>query len=548
MKQQKNWMLKQFYKDNIWQFAALCIVIVIGAMCRVGAATLVQPIMDIIQESPIKGIAPLIPLVGISALLMLLFYAFRSSIETFCEYLGQKLSVRTRSSIMDNLAKIPYRKYEGYETGEIQSIIRNDVDEGGYLIESIFARMVLNGVLMLLTSGYMIYLNPWVGVTVTVVMIVMGVVNTLVLKRFKKHQAAVRQSVADLSSIVENTCKGIDTVKSYAAQEYILKFFTAQKKRYNKSVMSANKVDATREMIYESLNYALTFGTMIVLGTVGVASGMSLSEIVVFMTLMHDIMMPIMVILRYTRQVASSNVSWGRVLNLLDESAYYDKSEDTVLPYESIDELEIGDISYKYDDDRQILDSFGIHLKKGNLHVLKGESGCGKTTFLKVMVGLYDALGGRFTVNGMDADKQRLFRSQVFVSTNSPLFTMSIYDNITLGNTQITPQMCMDLAAELGIAEWIESLPDGLDSIVSENSKNVSGGQQQMINNMRALLASAQVVILDEPTSALDKEREALFAKVVDRVKHEKILLITSHREDVIGYGDVVYECIAQGA
>jgi|GEM_PF-2386808 len=538
---QKNWVLTGFYKDNLRMLLALCVVIVICAMCRVGAATLVQPIMDIIQKSPIDGIAPLFPLVGISALLMLLFYTFRSAIETFCDYLGQKLSLRTRTGIMDYLAKVPYRTYESYETGEIQSILRNDVDSAGYLIECIFARMGLNGVLMLLTSGYMIYLNPWVGVAVTAVTILMGFINMLVLKRFKKYQSVVRQSIADLSSIVENSCKGMDTIKSYAAQDYILGFFGRQKKRYNKSMMSANKVDAMREVIYESMNYALTFATMIILGTVGMQNGMTLSEIVVFMTLMHDMMMPIMVILRYTRQVASSNVAWERVLKLMDESAYDDKSEDAVMPYEDIDELEIGGISYGYDDERQILDDFGIQLKKGNLHVLKGESGCGKTTFLKIMVGLYDAIGGKFAVNGTDADKMRLFRSQVFVSANSPLFTMSIYENITLGNTKITPQMCMELADELGVGEWIASLPDGLDTVVSENSKNVSGGQQQMINNMRALFADAQVVILDEPTSALDKEREARFAQVVERVKREKILLITSHREDVIGYGDMVY-------
>lgn len=546
MKKYKNTILKDFIIKNAWVLLLVLVIILLSNSCRVGAASLVQKIVDILAKSQTNGIGNLFLVVAVAAIIMIMFYVTRLAVQIICEYLSQKLAMQTRVRLFEHLAKIPFRLYEEYATGNIQSILRNDVSTATSIIYIIFARLVSNIMLIVFSAGFMISINAGVGIIVTLITLSLGFLNNKMLRTFKKYQIAERKSIGDLSAVVESSCRGMDTIKTYNAKEYILDFFKGQKERYNKSSFCSEKVDAARLSIYNFIQNICLYGSMLFLGYLGIRGDMSIGQVVVFITVLHDFMMPVEVTLRFVSRLVTAGVAWGRIYDLLNLEESSQQSKQSADAYESIGELELNNICYSYDGKKNILDNFFIKLKKGCLNVLMGRSGSGKSTFLKIMVGLYDSNDGEFKIDNKQANKDRLYKSSVYVSSNNPLFAMSIYDNIALGDNKITRQMCMDLAKELGIDEWINSLPDGLDTIVTENAKNISGGQQQIINNMRALLSDAAVIIIDEPDSALDKQKESLLYKVIDRVKYEKIVLITSHRTDVTKYSDNMYNLSRQ--
>jgi len=162
-------------------------------------------------------------------------------------------------------------------------------------------------------------------------------------------------------------------------------------------------------------------------------------------------------------------------------------------------------------------------------------------TLIKILLGLYDCEGAVYEINNKRRDDIANLRdAAAFAPAERNLFNLTLYDNLTFGDSTITREQIMALAIELDVAEWIGSLPNGLDTMLSEAAGNVSGGQSQMLNNMRVLLSSKDVMILDEPFSALDTEHEGLLAAVLNKRKDEKIFVVTSHRDG--GFLDSVRE------
>ena len=537
MKFRDNKLLKHFVWKNIWWVLLIFGLIVLANCCRVWAAARVETIVDMLSARS-QPLSVVLGFILLSALIMFAYYAGRYVYQMIGKYLTFKLATVTRVKLTEHLAKIPFRKYEEFVVGDVQSIIRNDVTAATEIM-GMMTMLVANLFLLLVTGGYMVYINPKAGIIVVSVSIVVSVINQLLLRIGKRYLAKMRDAIGDMSGVIETSVRGMDTVKTYGAQEYAQSFFMKHKRAYNKNSYRWAAFYAARETIVTIIRIGGMFTAMLYLGFMGIQGEMSLGQVFVFITLLRDFIMPLEVSLRYAVSIAVSSVSWGRIRKVLDlrQDPHVKQAE----PYPALDTAQVRNICFSYDGKQNILNDFSIHLQKGKSHVLRGESGCGKSTFLKIMTGLYEPDSGGFYVNDMPAEKPRFISSTVFVAANNPLFSMSLYDNITLGNVSVTKEQCMALADDLGIGEWIRSLPSGLDTMVTENGNNLSGGQRQMINNMRALLSDAAIVIFDEPTSTLDKEKEALFSAAVDRIKGQRLVLITSHRGDVISSCDQVF-------
>lgn len=532
-----NKLLKEFILKNTGWILLIFALLIIADLCRVWAAARVETIVDMLTART-EPLSYVMGFVLLSALIMFCYYTGRYVYQLLGEFLEAKLATHTRIKLAERLARISFRKYEEFATGDIQSIIRNDVTTASAVMHML-TMIAANLFLLFLTGGYMIYVNPKAGIIVVSISVAITLVNQFLLRLGKRYLRKMRDAIGDMTSVMETSLHGMDTVKTYAAQGYVKQFFMKHKQAFNKNSYRWAAFYAARDTIVTIVRVGGMFGAMLYLGFLGIQGEMSLGQVFVFITLLRDFTMPLLVSLRYTTRLAVAAVSWGRIRKVLDVPENPHAAE--AAPYPALDTAALKDICFSYDGKKKILDHFSLDLQKGRSHVLRGESGGGKSTLLKIMTGLYEPDMGMFLADGKQADKARFLNSTVFVASNNPLFSMSLYDNITLGDESITKEQCMQLADDLGIGDWIRLLPDGLDTQITENGGNLSGGQRQMINNMRALLARAAIVVFDEPTSALDKEKEALFSAAVDRLKRDRLVLITSHRGDVISSCDKVY-------
>lgn len=540
MRLRDNYLLKNFLRKNSWWIVLVLASILISNSFRVAAASCVQWIVNILENCRTNGLGPFFGIVALAAISMILFYVTRALIQYLCAYLAQKLCVETRVRLMSHLSRISFRQFEEKETGDMESVLRNDVQISADLLRRLLSGMVSNTVLVIFTAAYMISVNVMAGTTVTVVVFTLALVNKYILTFYRKYQVQEREAVGELTSVIENSYKGIDTVKTYHVRDYVLDLFRKRKDRYNTVTMQAEKADALRScLLYNAMHHICLYGSMVYLGCLGIAGQLNIGQVIVFVTLLRDFMMPVNNMVGYTAAIVRANAAWKRIYDVLQipADAPQAEAEQAHLP---VTRMHAEGLTYAYDGKTNVIDNMTLDLEKGKLHVLVGESGSGKTTLFKVLTGLYHADSLKLIVNGVPQDKEKVFGSIVYVPAHSPLFQMSIYENLTLGDTTITREQCLALAKELGLYDWICSLPDGIDSEILENAKNLSGGQQQMLCNMRALLSRAPVLILDEPAGALDKHRQALLEHVLDRMKHEKILLLSSHRMDMIEHCDCV--------
>ena len=542
MKRKGNYIYKEFLRNNKWSITGMVVLAILSSLGRIGGVSFVETIADTIQAGFPNGIWDFILIVLLASAIMFSFYVLRVVGGIVDSKICGRLRVETQVRVVKHLSKIPFLKYEKYSTGELQSIYRNDIDIASDMVGNVFSTILGSIFLLVLQAAFMISLNLVAGIIVVGFSVGLSVVNYYTTKLYKRFQSIERKTVGELTAVVEGVGHGMDTIKTYKARDYVMNSFLGIKRVYNKSTFNSQKVSSASEGIYNLVGEGFFLGVIIIIGMSSIQGNMSIGQILAFIAVYRDFTTPMRIVLASTRGYAREKIAWQRVYELLEVSEQdncADETDDGA--YDSVDTLDIQNIRFAYDENADILHDFSISLRKGQSHVLIGESGCGKTTFLKIMTGLYDAPYGAFLVDGEIADRERLFKSAVYVSSNNPLFTMSIYDNIALGNSGITREMCDKLARELGIGDWLDSLPDGLDTEISENAKNISGGQQQTINNMRALLSCSPVIILDEPNSALDKDKEARLSKAIARMKHDKIILITSHRTDMIEFCDVVF-------
>jgi len=484
----KNTILYKFVLKNPHWMLIVALGTVAAGWTRAVGASYVGRIIDQLVYGP----NVLMPIVIVGFVFMFFAYFLRWLTAVVCLYLTEKLSLEVRIKIITHLAKIPFISYEEYSSGNLQSIIRNDVDVASELLYNLFSRILNNVFLFLFSIYYMFLVDAATAAVVIAFIIGMGLINQYILSKLKKPQQEVRQSIGRLTDITENTFLGMDTVKTYSAKDYILSFFRQEKAVYNTNELKSAKIDAGRLTLYNLVNTLSIFLSLFYLGYMAIIGVISIGEVFMFIYLLKQIFVPVEVIFRWMSRIVTSNAAWTRIYTLLEESA----SETSQQHIDSA----LNNLSYT--------------LNKGQLNRLEGESGSGKTTLLKILLGLYPrdiSLSGGVS----------------FAPSDSQLFNISIYENIAIANDKITKELCISMAQKLGIADWINSLPEGLDTIINES--NLSGGQRQMINNMRALLTEQPVIIMDEPFSALDKDREKSLLTVINELCKDKIILITSH-------------------
>jgi len=524
----KNPIVAEYIRDNRkWVFLLLFITMSGGWIRGIGASW----VGKITNHIAADGADGLLPMCITGYFCISLFYAGRTSSAGISAYLAEKLSRETRIKIFRYLNRISFREYEQYGAGRLQSIMYNDVAAASELIYIIFAR-ILNNLFLFVFSVYHMFIAD---VKATIIVVVLAVsaalLNKMVLNYMQKPQQKIRSSIANLTELTESVFLSMDTIKILSAKQFVLHVFHKEKEIYNDNQMRSERIDAGRLMFYNLLDNLSFYISMIYLGHLAISGKMDLGTVFMFIYLIKQIFVPINTFFRCMSAIVKSNAAWARIYELLAIGG-----TEVVLHTgeQKIDNVIFESVNFNYGEHQNILNHVRVELHRNKINLLIGESGSGKSTLLKIISGLYPCPDAVCYCDGGRQQGGSLKGRSGFAPSDGRLFCMSIYDNIALGDLRITREMCTEVIEELGFGLWLQSLPAGLDTMVEEKARNFSGGQGQMIGNVRAILGRQPVLILDEPFSALDKEREQRLINKLRQMQNEKIILITSHRRDII--------------
>lgn len=521
----KNPILVRFVLDNPLWLLLITLANLLAGCTRTAGASYIQRIVDSLSSF---GASPRAfwTTAAIGAAIMFSAYVFRWIGAVGARYLAEKLSMHTRLLLAEHLQKIPFLHYEGFRTGDLQSILRNDTAEAANLIYNLSSRIMNNLFLFVFSVSYMASISLPLTAAVTAVILVSTGVNQRILSRLRGHLRASRTSLGALSTQVENAYTGMETIKAAWAKPYILSRFRAQRQDLNGHLYQAEAVNAGRLSLYNTVNHLTLFGAMLFLGYQGIAGTFSVGTAVAYIYLIKQILVPVEVIFRWMSRVISSGAAWERVYSVLRLPAEEPPEKKLSSGSENLGKAAVTNLNFSYEGAPPILKNLQLELARGRIEGIAGESGSGKTTLIKVLCGLYGSPDADYQVDGQPCEG--LYELAAAAAGEKQIFRLSVYENITLGDSRISREDCREMLKRLGFIDWIDALPNGIDTPISAGE--ASGGQQQAVSNARALLSRFPLIILDEPFAALDSEKERLLTEELLRQRQRRMLLLTSHR------------------
>lgn len=521
MNRHSYWLFVRKY----WYLAALALILnaVSGCFRSIGAVYL-QRITDALE---LGAQTALLAMILWGAFFQSTSYIFRWLGAIVPRYMGEKYARDARTRMILHLKEITYPVYENQSIGDLQSVIRNDSVQAGNWLYGMFSRILTNLCLFLSSVWVMARTDLRVTVCMIAGVSLSVAVNQQILNRLTVQHQGARETLGAMTGNLEKTFHGLETVKTFQAEEWVKEKFSETVRRYCRFQKKATLLSVLSSVWCTLLAKLCMYGPLAYLGMTALQGKMSIGAVVMYIYLAREVVTPIEMIFRWMSKLTCYQAALRRVEALLDLPGEQKKTTKKGIP-ESPQEICAEDLDYSYDGRTPVFSRFCLSLKKGQTVLLSGESGKGKTTLMKVLLGLYASPHGKYYADGVPVPD--LSPLTTYGSMDDSVFPMSIYENISLGNPRIDRETCKEIMGRLGFDPWIQSLSDGVDTQILPDQ--ISGGQRQAVVVSRALLAGKPLILLDEPFSALDEKKYRLFEAEFDRQKQEHMLLVTSHRMD----------------
>lgn len=478
---------------------------------------------------------------------MLIFYAASSVLSyilaTWMLYLSKRISVRLRDDVFDRLLSLPISYYDKHAIGDIISKISYDIDtlNAGLSndLVAIFSSVITVGGSLI----QMIRISPKLvlifAVTVPMSMVMTKKITGLTRPMFRKRS----KKLGELNAMSEELITGQKTLKAYHQEENTIA-------RY--AVMNKIAVDAYYEaeyygaMVGPCVNFMnnLSMTLVSVLGALMyLYHQISLGNISSFVLYSRKFSGPINEVANIMGDLQSALAAAERIFQLIDEAPETPDAPDAVVLEQVDGNVTLEDVSFGYVPERTILHHVDLDVKPGSQIAIVGPTGAGKTTLINLLMRFYDVDEGCIRVDGhaiTDVTRSSLRHQYAMVLQDTWLFQGTIYENIAYGKADATREDVERAAKMAGIHSYIMHLPQGYDTVLTDEGTNISKGQKQLMTIARAILLDARMLILDEATSNVDTRTEQRIQKAMTTLMEGKTCFIIAHRLSTIIHADKI--------
>ncbi|MBQ7655450.1 MAG: ABC transporter ATP-binding protein, partial [Clostridia bacterium] len=347
----------------------------------------------------------------------------------------------------------------------------------------------------------------------------------------------------ELNDFSEEMISGMKSLKAYHQEDNTLGNMDALNEEvvtaYYKSEYYSSMMGPSVNLINNlSMSLISVFGAILFMN-----GGITLGNISSFVQYSRRFSGPINEIANIYGELQSALAASDRVFALLDEPLEPADAEGA-LPLENVQgDVEMKDVSFSYEKGKTILKKLSFHARKGNMIAIVGPTGAGKTTLINLLMRFYDIDSGRLTVDGKPVDeitRDSLRRAYSMVLQDTWLFSGTIYDNIAYAKPDATREEVEEAAKAAKIHHYIMSLPDGYDTVITDDGANISKGQKQLLTIARAMLVNARMLILDEATSNVDTRTEVQIQQAMRRLMRDKTCFVVAHRLSTIRNADLI--------
>ena len=364
--------------------------------------------------------------------------------------------------------------------------------------------------------------------------------------RLKEKNRAVRRSVANINVDAENSIQGIREVKSFAQEDF-------QKSKFEKSNVVLKE---TREAMYKQMaSYHAGIGFMrdayylitVAGGAILIALGFAeVTDLLTFVLYVSVVLPPIDRLINFTEQLQQGIASFERFTEVMDIRPEIEDNKDAKPLEVKSATIKFSDVSVSYESrsGEKVTSHLDLTIPGGSRVALVGESGAGKTTIVSLLARFYERDKGSITIDGVDikdVTQESLHKAIGFVQQSVFLFDASIRENLRYGKSDATDEELWQALKVANLYEFVQSLPEGLDTEVGERGTRLSGGQKQRLSIARVFLKNPPILIFDEATSSLDTESEALIQDAFNNISKGKTSIVIAHRLSTIADCDKIF-------
>jgi subfamily B ATP-binding cassette protein MsbA len=394
---------------------------------------------------------------------------------------------------------------------------------------------------MILVILVMLYVDWRLSIIVFSILPVIIYATRLFQKSMKKAFEEVRIQVANLNSFVQERISGIKIVQLFNRQKIEYNNFVSINDKHKKAWLKTVWFNSIFFPIAE-ISSSVTIGLLVWYGGFDIISGgdISLGTIFLFIQMSQMLFRPLRQIADKFNSLQMGMVSAERIFEILEKESII-KDEGSFIPTQIMGSINIKQLIFSYTPGETVINEISVEIKSGEKVALVGATGAGKSTIINLISRFYEFDSGDIEIDGIsirDYDLKSLRNIVSVVLQEVFLFADSLYNNITLYNTQITRDMVIKASKEIGVHDFIESLPQGYDYNVKERGVMLSSGQRQLIAFLRAYITQPAILVLDEATSSVDSYSEEIIQLAIDKLTHGKTSIIIAHRLATIKNAD----------
>ncbi len=538
------------YRIKIWQ-ATICSIL--NKLFDLAPPVLIGAAVDVVvnqQDSFLArwGVENVVAQLWVLSLLSLIIWGLESAFEYAYELLwrnlAQTLQHDLRLDAYSHLQELELAYFEERSTGSLMSILNDDINQlerflnfGANEILQVVTTVILIG------SGFFI-LAPNVAWFAMLPMpfIIWG--SLLFQKLLAPRYAEVRERVSWLNGQLSNNLSGITTIKSFTAEDYEIGRITEQSEAYRQSNRRAIKLSSA---FVPLIRIAIFFGfiaTLLLGGMEAIAGRLAVGTYSVLVFITQRLLWPLTRLGETFDQYQRAMASINRVMNLLD-TPIETHPGDIALPVSQVrGEIDLKNITFAYNNRVAVVEDLSLKIPAGKTIAIVGATGSGKSTLVKLLLRLYEIKSGQITLDGIEIDRIKLKdlrQAMGLVSQDVFLFHGTVAENISYGTFDASLPEIIAAAKVAEADNFIQTLPQGYDTIVGERGQKLSGGQRQRIAIARAVLKNPPILILDEATSAVDNETEAAIQRSLEYITQNRTTIAIAHRLSTVRNADCIY-------
>ncbi len=486
------------------------------------------------------------------SVLLIAVYLIKYGLTYFTGYWGHVMGVRMqadmRRDMFAHLEKLPFTYFDNNKTGSLMSRLTGDLFDVSELAHHGPEDLLISAILLVGSFILMVGINPWLTL---IVFCMVPILVLITLRKRGEMNDAFRQSKIEMGEInagLENSISGIRVSKAYNAAAGEEQRFAADNARFvesrRRSVKVMGSFMASSALTSDILQLVvLIAGGLFVIFYGGSDTGFDYPELVTFILYVNVFLQPIRKLISFVEQYQNGMSGFSRFCEVMDA----EPEEDADGAKELTDirgEIAFSDVSFSYGEgEKEVLQHISFTVPAGKTLALVGPSGGGKTTICHLIPRFYEVSAGSITVDGHDVRSltRRSLREGIgMVAQDLFLFNASIYDNIAYARPSATREEVYAAAQAANIHEYIETMPNGYDTIVGERGVKLSGGQKQRVSIARAFLKNPPILILDEATSALDNVTERMIQESLSALSVGRTTIVVAHRLSTVRRADEI--------